>query len=48
MRRGRRAKGKMPLKLLQRRAKDLIGVVLARGGKVLGYSIRRAKHRRSR
>lgn len=47
MRRGRR-KGKMPLKLLQRRARDLIGVVLARGGKVLGYSIRRAKHKRSR
>jgi hypothetical protein len=47
MRRGRR-KGKMPLKLLQRRASDLIGVVVARGGKVPGWSVRRARHKRSR
>lgn len=46
--RRRRRKGKMPLKLLQQRARDLIGVVVARGGKVPGWSVRRARHGRSR
>ncbi|HTR02520.1 MAG TPA: hypothetical protein VMN82_04930 [Thermoanaerobaculia bacterium] len=44
----RRKKNKMPLKLLQRRAADLLGVVVARGGKVPGWSVRRARHGRSR
>lgn len=46
--RQRRKKNKMPLKLLQRRAADLLGVVIARGGKVPGFSVRRARHRRTR
>lgn len=44
----RRKKSKMPLKLLGRRAAELLGVVIARGGKVPGWKVRRASHKSSR
>lgn len=44
----RRKKNKMPIKLLGRRAADLLGIVIARGGKVPGWRVRRARHKRSR
>jgi hypothetical protein len=37
----RKKKLKMPLRLLGHRAADLLGIVVARGGKVPGWNVKR-------